>query len=80
MRAAAAAIRVQRPEHLVAAVPVAPAETGSVLRSEVEAVICAVSPQPFFSVGYEDFSQTSDEEVRQLLQRAADSLTMFPCR
>jgi putative phosphoribosyl transferase len=82
MRAAAAAIRVQRPEHLAVAVPVAPAETCASLRNEVDAVICAVSPQPFFSVGswYEDFSQTSDEEVRQLLQRAAESLTVFPCR
>jgi putative phosphoribosyl transferase len=72
MRAAALAIRVQNPEHLTVAVPVAPAETCAALRREVDEVICAVSPEPFFAVGnwYEDFSQTTDEEVHQLLERA----------
>jgi putative phosphoribosyl transferase len=72
MRAAALAIRAQNPEHLTVAVPVAPAETCAALRREVDDVICAVSPEPFFAVGnwYEDFSQTTDEEVHQLLERA----------
>lgn len=76
MRAAGLAIRAQNPEHLVVAVPVAPAETCAALRREVDDVICAASPEPFFAVGnwYEDFSQTSDAEVHELLERA-DSFT-----
>jgi putative phosphoribosyl transferase len=70
MRAAAAAIRSQRPERLIAAVPVAPEETCEALRAEVDEVVCTLTPDPFYSVGtwYEDFSQTSDDEVRELLQ------------
>jgi putative phosphoribosyl transferase len=73
MRAAALAVRAQHPEHLVIAVPVAPAETCAALRQDADEVICAISPEPFFAVGnwYENFSQTSDEEVHQLLERAA---------
>ena len=42
------------------------------VEEEVEEVICAVTPEPFYAVGlwYEDFSQTTDEEVRELLARA----------
>lgn len=71
MRAAAAAIRSQRPERLVAAVPVAPEETCAALRAEVDEVVCTLTPDPFLSVGtwYEDFSQTTDDEVRELLRR-----------
>jgi putative phosphoribosyl transferase len=73
MRAAAAALRVQHPERLIVAVPVAPPETCDSLRSEVDDVVCALAPEPFLAVGnwYDDFTQTSDEEVRELL-RAAD--------
>ncbi len=73
MRAAAAALRAQGVEHLVVAVPVAPPETCEALRAEVDEVVCAREPEPFLAVGtwYEDFSQTTDDEVRELLSGAA---------
>ncbi|MGH7509106.1 MAG: phosphoribosyltransferase [Gemmatimonadales bacterium] len=73
MRAAVAAIKSQNPERLVVAVPVAAPETCQALKKEVDEVICALAPEPFFAVGnwYQDFSQTTDEEVRELLRRAA---------
>jgi putative phosphoribosyl transferase len=73
MRAAAAAIRQMRPAKLVVAVPVAAREICDELENEVDEVVCAVTPEPFMAVGmwYEDFSQTTDEEVRELLQHAA---------
>ena len=72
MRAAAAALRRQNPAKLVVAVPVAAAETCEDFRDEVDEVVCAATPEPFYAVGiwYEDFSQTTDEEVRELLARA----------
>jgi putative phosphoribosyl transferase len=58
----------------VVAVPVAAAETCDEFRDVVDEIVCGVLPRPFQAVGiwYEDFSQTSDEEVRELLARAAD--------
>jgi putative phosphoribosyl transferase len=72
MRAAAAALRKQNPARIIVAVPVAPAETCEDFRAEVDEVVCAATPEPFRGVGlwYEDFSQTTDEEVRAILQRA----------
>jgi putative phosphoribosyl transferase len=72
MRAAAAALRQQGPAKVAVAVPVAAEETCEEFRGEVDDVICAVTPEPFNAVGlwYEDFSQTSDDEVRDLLDRA----------
>ena len=72
MRAAAKALRQEQPAEIVVAVPVAASVTCDLLRSEVEHVVCAATPQPFFAVGqwYADFSQTTDEEVRELLRRA----------
>jgi putative phosphoribosyl transferase len=72
MRAAAAALRLQKPQRIVVAVPVSSAEACEELRSEVDEIVCAVTPEHFQGVGlwYEDFSQTSDEEVRELLKRA----------
>lgn len=69
MRAAVRALRQRRPAEIVVAVPVAPASTCAALRQEADAVVCARTPEPFAAVGqwYEDFSQTSDEEVRELL-------------
>lgn len=82
MRAAAAALRSERPERLTVAVPVAPVESCTELSREVDEVVCLYSPQPFFAVGnwYDDFSQISDEEVRQLLQLAESSLVAPPWR
>jgi putative phosphoribosyl transferase len=73
MRAAIGAVRTQSPARIVVAVPVAARETCEELKREVEELICLRTPEPFSAVGlwYEDFSQTSDEEVRDLLQRAA---------
>jgi predicted phosphoribosyltransferase len=72
MRAAAAALRLQHPARLVVAVPVAARSTCADLAREVDDVVCASTPEPFYAVGlwYEDFSQTTDEEVRELLARA----------
>ena len=73
MLAAIYAIGEAAPASIIAAVPVAPVETLRMLRSEVDRVVCLRSPEPFHAVGawYEDFAQTSDEEVRELLERAS---------
>jgi putative phosphoribosyl transferase len=73
MRAAAQALRKQEPRRLIVAVPVGASETCNEFRSEADEVICAVAPDQFHAVGlwYEDFSQTSDEEVQWLLEEAA---------
>jgi predicted phosphoribosyltransferase len=72
MRAAALAVRQLNPARIVVAVPVAAEETCDEFRGIVDEVICQATPRPFQAVGlwYEDFSQTSDEEVRELLERA----------
>jgi predicted phosphoribosyltransferase len=72
MRAAIAAVRQRRPSRIVVAVPVASHEVCEELRDAAEEVHCTITPPHFFGVGqwYEDFSQTTDEEVRQLLDRA----------
>jgi putative phosphoribosyl transferase len=73
MRAAARAVQAQRPARVVVAVPTAAHQTCEELQGEVDEVVCAQMPEPFYAVGfsYEDFSQTSDVEVRALLARAA---------
>ena len=72
MHAAIQALRQQKPAHIVVAVPTASPETCEALRAEVDDVICAITPEPFYAVGlwYGDFSQTTDEEVRELLARS----------
>jgi putative phosphoribosyl transferase len=72
MRVAVAALRHENPASIVVAVPIAPPDTCAMLRQEAEEVVCASTPEPFFAVGlwYEDFSQTEDEEVHDLLERA----------
>ena len=82
MRAAAAALQAQHPERLVIAVPVAPRETCQGLLQVADDVVCATVPEPFFAVGnwYEDFSQTTDEEVRELLARANEAPEEVPRR
>ncbi len=73
MRAAVAALRQEGPARVIVAVPTAPRETCEELRMIVDEMVCLVTPDPFYAVGlwYEDFSQTTDEEVRDLLERAA---------
>jgi putative phosphoribosyl transferase len=71
MRAAATALAKMQPSKIVVAVPVAAAETWADLRSEVDEVICGATPEPFMAVGawYSDFEQTTDQEVRELLDQ-----------
>jgi putative phosphoribosyl transferase len=59
---------------VVVAVPVAAAETCDEFRDVVDEIVCGVTPRPFHAVGlwYDDFSQTNDDEVRDLLARAND--------
>jgi len=73
MRAAVAALRRLHPARIVVAVPTAPVSTCEELRPEVDELVCARTPQPFYAVGiwYENFNQTTDEEVRRLLAEAA---------
>jgi putative phosphoribosyl transferase len=72
MRAAVGALKLQHPGSLTIAVPVSSRDACARLKEEVDEIICGRVPDPFFSVGtwYEDFTQTSDEEVRELLRRA----------
>jgi len=72
MRAAVAALRSEHPERLVVGVPVSAPDTCDALRDEVDDIVCAITPEPFHAVGlwYQDFSQTTDEEVHALLERA----------
>ncbi|HEY0323121.1 MAG TPA: phosphoribosyltransferase [Pyrinomonadaceae bacterium] len=72
MRAAAAALRKQGPAKIVVAVPVSAVQTCDEYRMGVDEIVCAATPEPFHGVGlwYEDFSQTTDEEVRDLLARS----------
>ena len=76
MRAAAAALRQQNPVRIVVAVPVSAPETCNEYRMGVDEIVCAVIPELFLGVGrwYKDFSQTTDEEVRELLERARSEL------
>jgi putative phosphoribosyl transferase len=73
MRAGALALRAQRPRRLVLAVPVAAAQTCELLRADADELVCASTPEPFVAVGawYDDFSQTTDDEVRGLLARCS---------
>ena len=72
MRAAVQAVRQQGAEHIVVAVPVAPPETLALLRGEADEVVCPFAPDDLIAIGrwYLDFSQTSDQQVIELLQRA----------
>jgi putative phosphoribosyl transferase len=72
MHAAVTALRAQEPARIVVAVPVGAPSTCEDLSGIADEVVCAEAPQPFTAVGqwYDDFSQTSDDEVRQLLDAA----------
>jgi len=72
MRAAVEALRQQNPARIVVAVPVSAPETCDEYRMGVDEIICAQTPEPFMGVGmwYRDFSQTTDEEVREILARS----------
>lgn len=74
MRAAIKALQRQNPERIIVAVPVAAQSTCDEIAEMVDQVVCSQTPEPFFAVGYwyDDFSQTTDDEVRDLLIQASD--------
>jgi putative phosphoribosyl transferase len=75
MRVAAKALRTEGAAQIVVAVPVASPSTCADFETVVDKVVCATTPEPFRAVGqwYRDFSQTTDEEVRDLLVRAVSA-------
>ncbi|MBE9200688.1 MULTISPECIES: phosphoribosyltransferase [unclassified Nodularia (in: cyanobacteria)] len=75
MWAAVASVRRQHPAKTVIAVPVAASATCHELQTAVDEILCAATPDPFYSVGlwYEDFPQTTDDQVRELLAKAETS-------
>ncbi|NBD33016.1 MAG: phosphoribosyltransferase [Cyanobacteria bacterium] len=77
LKAALSIIKQQEPKQVVIAVPVAPPEVCHQLKAEVDEVVCLIMPEQLYSISlwYEDFSQTTDEEVRYLLKRAIQQST-----
>jgi predicted phosphoribosyltransferase len=77
MVAAIKALRQHQAGRIVVAVPIASPEICDQMRAYVDDIVCAVTPEPFHAVGlwYEDFSQTSDEEVRDLLRQTSEQVT-----
>jgi predicted phosphoribosyltransferase len=77
MRAAAISLRKRNPAAIVVGVPVAAPRTCASLERVVDRVVCVATPEPFHAVGlyYQNFEQTSDDDVRGLLARAAAELT-----
>ncbi len=73
MRAAVEGVRYQNPARIIVAVPTGAPEACAQLASIADQVVCHATPEPFQGVGlwYDDFAQTSDEEVRELLDQAA---------
>ena len=73
MRAAVTALRGQATARIVVAVPIGAPATSAEFQQIADECICALTPEPFRAVGlwYDDFSQTTDDEVRDLLDRAA---------
>jgi putative phosphoribosyl transferase len=73
MMAAVRALRPQDPQEIIVAVPVASREVCDMLRREADHIVCPATPKPFYGVGrwYENFSETTDDEVRDLLEQAA---------
>jgi putative phosphoribosyl transferase len=72
VRAAIALVRQQRPAAVVVATPVAPASTCDELEADVDELICVMAPRDFLAIGfwYESFPQTTDDEIRLLLDQA----------
>ncbi|HEY3228563.1 MAG TPA: phosphoribosyltransferase family protein [Roseiflexaceae bacterium] len=73
MHAAVTALRQQQPVQLVVAVPIAAPEIYDTLRAEADAIVCAITPESFDTVDrwYDDRAQPTDDEIRDLLERAA---------
>jgi putative phosphoribosyl transferase len=72
MRAVIALMRQQKPKEIIVAVPVAPKSVCKELQAEVDKLVCLTMPEQFYAVGlwYENFSQTTDEQVHQLLEKS----------
>lgn len=72
-RAAIRSVKCQNPKELILAVPVGPKETISSLETEVDRVVCLATPEPFYAIGqfYQEFSQNTDQQVVEILQKAA---------
>ncbi|PZV01249.1 MAG: phosphoribosyl transferase [Leptolyngbya sp.] len=72
MQVAIEAVKQQRPRKIIVAIPVAEREVCDAVGTVVDRIICAETPQPFYAVGlwYEEFAQTSDDDVRSLLHQA----------
>jgi putative phosphoribosyl transferase len=77
MHAAVSALRKEHPKRIVVAVPIGASETCDAMRVAADDVVCAATPEPFLAIGlwYDDFSQTTDDEVRDLLERAEHEAT-----
>jgi predicted phosphoribosyltransferase len=77
VRAAVCALNAQHPACFIVAVPTAAGSAYRELRPEVDELVALMRPEPFYGVGasYEDFSQMSDAEVIDLLERARSFLT-----
>jgi putative phosphoribosyl transferase len=71
MRAAIAGLKAKNPAQIVVAVPVAAPDTCQAIGAIVDKVVCRSTPEPLHSIGkwYDDFSQTTDDEVRHYLDR-----------
>lgn len=80
MHAAVRSVRNQGPAHLIAAAPVGSHEACTALAEEADEVVCPWRPEPFGAVGtyYRDFSQTTDEEVRHVLQHSPAMRSVEP--
>lgn len=78
IKAAITVIQSQRPARLIVAVPVAPPQIRDELSVAVDEVVCLMTPEEFYAISlwYEDFAQTTDEEVRELLARSTRSVRM----
>lgn len=74
MRAAIVALRQLQPARIVVSVPISSSETCREIGAMVDDIVCASTPRPFYSVGrwYDNFSQTTDEEVRDLLKNSCN--------
>ena len=71
MRAAVRALKQQHPARIIIAVPTASPDACEALKTEADEVVCVITPEPFFAVGYwyDNFAQATDAEVRDLLAR-----------
>ncbi len=80
MRAAIAALKQQHPQRIIVAIPVAPPDICQHLQAVVDQLICLKTPDPLYAIGswYQDFSQTTDAEVCELLAEQNAQVTPFP--